>query len=179
MNCNGPQFRRTARSVALAVALVASSSMSPVDVSLTVEAPPDQVWGVVGDPIGMRALTAECVDMEWVGTSTGPALGARFRGRNRSGWRRWSTSCTVVRYEPGSEIAWDVAFGPLPVARWSYRVEPGAEEGKSVVTERFEDHRGPLLRLTGPLVRGTRNADSLNRANMEATLARVKLRAEA
>ncbi len=152
--------------------------MSPVDVSLSIEAHADQVWEVVGDPVGMRGLTAECVDMEWVGASTGPALGARFRGRNRSGWRRWSTSCTIVRYEPGSEIAWDVAFGPLPVARWSYRVEPGLEEGVTVVTERFEDHRGALLRATAPLVRGTGNADALNRANMEATLVQVKQRAE-
>ena len=71
-----------------------------------------------------------------------------------------------------------MAFGPLPVARWSYRVEPGLEEGVTVVTERFEDHRGALLRATAPLVRGTGNADALNRANMEATLVRVKLRAE-
>jgi hypothetical protein len=159
-------------------ALVASTTMSPVDVSLSIEAPVREVWGVVGDPIGMVGLTAECRDMEWVGTSKGPAVGARFRGRNSSGWRRWSTTCTIVRYEPGAEIAWDVSFGPLPVARWSYRVEPGTEKGTSVVTERFEDHRGPLLRATAPLVRGTSNAEALNQANMEATLVRVKQRAE-
>ena len=153
--------------------------MSTVDVSQPIEASTDRVWAVVGDPVGMSDLTAECVDMEWVGGSTGPALGARFRGRNRSGWRRWSTSCTIIRYEPGSEIAWDVAFGPLPVARWSYRVEPGDAAGTSVVTERFEDHRGTALRATSPLVRGTSDAEALNRAHMEATLARVKQRVEA
>jgi Polyketide cyclase / dehydrase and lipid transport len=152
--------------------------MSPVDVSQPIAASTDQVWAVVGDPVAMSDLTAECVGMQWVGGSTGPALGARFRGRNRSGWRRWSTTCTIVRYEAGSEIAWDVTFGPLPVARWSYRVEPGDAFGGSVVTERFEDHRGTMLRLTAPLVRGTSDADTLNRAHMEATLARVKGRAE-
>ena len=154
-------------------------SMSPVDVSRSIEAPTDRVWAVVGDPVGMSGLTAECVGMEWVGGSTGPSLGARFRGRNRSGWRRWSTSCTIVRYVPGSEIAWDVAFGPLPVARWSYRVEPGDAMGSSLVTERFEDHRGTVLRRTAPWVRGTSDTEALNRAHMEATLARVKQRAEA
>ncbi len=153
--------------------------MSTVDVTQPIEAPVDRVWAVVGDPIGMSDLTAECVEMEWVGQSTGPAIGARFRGRNRSGWRRWSTSCTIIRFEPGSEIAWDVAFGPLPVARWSYRIEPGESDGASVVTERFEDHRGALLRATAPLVRGTSDADTLNRSHMEDTLARVKQRAEA
>ena len=153
--------------------------MSTVDVTQAMEAPVDRVWAVVGDPVGMGDLTAECTGMEWIGGSTGPAVGARFRGRNRSGWRRWSTSCTIVRLDPGSEIAWDVAFGPLPVARWSYRVEPGGTDGSCVVTERFEDHRGGLLRATAPLVRGTADADTLNRANMEATLTRVKHRAEA
>jgi uncharacterized protein YndB with AHSA1/START domain len=150
----------------------------PVDVSLSIAAPAERVWEVVGDPVGMIGLTAECTDMEWVGRASGPAVGARFRGHNGSGWRRWSTTCTIVRYEPGSEIAWDVTFGPLPVARWSYRVQPGTEEGSSLVTERFEDHRGPLLRATAPLVRGTSNAEALNKANMEATLVRVKQRVE-
>jgi hypothetical protein len=58
-------------------------------------------------------------------------------------------------------------------------VEPGAAEGTCVVTERFEDYRGRLLRATAPLVRGTSDADTLNRSNMEATLDRVKQRVEA
>jgi hypothetical protein len=153
--------------------------VSSVDVTRAIDAPTDRVWAVVGDPVGMGGLTAECTEMAWVGSSTAPALGARFRGRNRSGWRRWSTSCTIVRFQPRSEIAWDVAFGPLPVARWSYRVEPGRTEGTSLITERFEDHRGGLLRATAPLVRGTRDADTLNRSNMEATLDRVTQRVEA
>lgn len=100
-------------------------------------------------------------------------------GRNRSGWRRWSTTCTIVRYEPGAVIAWDVSFGPLAVARWSYLVEPGASAAVTTLRERFDDHRGPALRAVGPLVRGTRDAGGRNRANMTATLARIKGRAEA
>ncbi len=64
------------------------------------------------------------------------------------------------------------------MARWSYRVEPGDAAGSSLVTERFEDHRGTVLRVTAPWVRGTSDADTLNRTHMEATLARVKQRAE-
>jgi uncharacterized protein YndB with AHSA1/START domain len=153
--------------------------VSTVEVSEQIRASPDRVWELVGDPIGMTGLTAECTGMRWVGSSSGPAVGARFRGHNRSGWRRWSTTCTIVRYEPGSAIAWDVSFGPLPVARWSYLVEPGDEADGATVRERFEDRRGATLRALGPIARGTSDADGRNRANMIATLGRIKARAEA
>jgi uncharacterized protein YndB with AHSA1/START domain len=151
--------------------------VSTIEVTEQIEAPPEQVWKLVGDPVALAGLTAECTSMAWVGRSTGPAVGARFRGHNRSGWRRWSTSCVIVRYEPGREIAWDVAVGPLAVARWSYRVEP--EGPGTTIRETFEDRRGVIVRTTSPLVRGTRDTDGRNRANMAATLTRVKARAEA
>jgi hypothetical protein len=116
--------------------------------------------------------------MTWVDGATGPRVGARFRGRNRASWRRWSTTCTIVRYEPGTEIAWDVTYGPLAVARWGYRVDPDGQGG-AVVTERFEDHRGFALRAVGPLVRATFDPEEHNRVNMTETLARIKARAEA
>jgi Polyketide cyclase / dehydrase and lipid transport len=153
--------------------------VSYVEETLQIGAGPDEVWRLVGDPVAMTGLTAECVHMEWLGASSGPSVGARFRGRNRSGWRRWTTTCTIVRYVPGAEIAWDVAVGPLPVARWAYRVEPGEAEGTTDISERFDDHRGALLRAAGPLVRGTGDADARNRKNIRATLARIKEQAEA
>jgi uncharacterized protein YndB with AHSA1/START domain len=151
--------------------------MSTIEVTEQIDAPPEQVWELVGDPVALAGLTAECHSMAWVGRTTGPAVGARFRGHNRSGWRRWTTTCVIVRYEPGSEIAWDVAVGPLAVARWSYRVEPDGQG--TTVREAFEDRRGVIVRTTSPMVRGTRDTDGRNRANMTATLARVKARAEA
>jgi len=150
-----------------------------VVVSEQIRASPDLVWRLVGDPVEMGGLTAECIEMQWMGGASGPAIGARFRGRNRSGWRRWTTTCAIVRYEPGSEVAWDVTFGPLPVAQWSYLVEPGVGTVATIIHERFDDHRGWALRAAGPLVRGTRDAEGRNRSNMVATLRRIKARAEA
>ncbi|HEY7916720.1 MAG TPA: SRPBCC family protein [Acidimicrobiales bacterium] len=153
--------------------------MPTVEVSEQIRASPDRVWQLVRDPVGMGGLTAECIEMQWMGGASGPAVGARFRGRNRSGWRRWTTTCAIIRYEPGSEVAWDVTFGPLPVARWSYLVEADSGPAATTIRERFEDHRGWTLRVAGPLVRGTRDAEGRNRTNMAATLKRIKTRAEA
>ena len=41
----------------------------------------------------------------WLGGATGPALGARFHGSNRRGWRRWSTRVVVTACEPGRKDA--------------------------------------------------------------------------
>jgi uncharacterized protein YndB with AHSA1/START domain len=151
--------------------------VSIVEVTEQIDASPERIWEVIGNPVAMSDLTAECVAMAWVGGADRAALGARFRGKNRAGWRRWTTTCTIVRYEPGSEIAWDVTYGPLSVATWGYRIGAGGEGGV-MVTERFDDRRGSALRVVGPLVRGTRDPDGRNRANMTATLARIKARTE-
>jgi len=153
--------------------------MGTVEVSEQVNAPSHRVWDLIRDPILMADLTAECTGMKWTGPVTSPKVGARFRGTNRRGWRRWSTTCTIVRYQPGQEIAWDVRVGPVPVAEWSYRIVEGGENGAVTVTERFVDHRSPRFRSLSPLLRGVKDTDALNRRNMLETLGRLKARAEA
>jgi uncharacterized protein YndB with AHSA1/START domain len=153
--------------------------VSRLEVTEHIAAPPTEVWDLIRDPTAMADVTEECVTMRWTGSWREPGLGARFRGHNRSGRRRWTTWCTVVRYEPGEVIAWDVAFGPLAVARWAYRLEAGGDGASTTVRESVEDHRSSALRVLAPLIRGTTDTDGTNRANMEATLARLKVRAEA
>jgi uncharacterized protein YndB with AHSA1/START domain len=153
--------------------------MGTVEVSEQVSAPSDRVWDLIRDPTRMGDLTAECTSMAWTGAVTEPAVGARFRGSNRSGWRRWSTTCTIVRYVPGEEVAWDVRVGPVPVAEWSYRLEDSGDDGQITVTERFVDHRSSGFQAMSPLVRGVKDTDAHNRRNMVETLGRLKARAEA
>jgi uncharacterized protein YndB with AHSA1/START domain len=153
--------------------------MGTVEVSEVIRAPSERIWDLIRDPTLMADLTEECTGMTWTGPVTAPGVGARFRGTNRRGWRRWSTTCTIVRYQPGQEVAWDVRFGPAPVAEWSFRiVEPG-EDGPVTVTERFVDHRGSVVQSLSPLLRGTKDTDALNRQNIVETLGRLKARAEA
>jgi len=153
--------------------------MGTVEVSEQVRAPSERVWELIRDPTLMGDMTAECTGMKWTGPITGPEVGAKFRGSNRRGWRRWSTTCTIVRYLPGQEVAWNVRVGPVPVAEWSYRIADAAEPGQITVTERFVDHRSSGFQALSPLLRGVKDTDALNRQNMVATLGRLKARAEA
>jgi uncharacterized protein YndB with AHSA1/START domain len=152
--------------------------MTSVEVSQQVDAPGSRIWELISDPTKLAALTAECNAMTWVRPSNNPLVGARFRGSNRSGWRRWSTTCTITRYVPEVEIAWDVAFGPLNVAEWSYVIQQDEAATSSIVTERFVDHRAAVLRASSSLVRGVSDTEAHNRANMAQTLSRIKARAE-
>lgn len=58
--------------------------MSTLEVTERIEASPEQVGPLVGSPIEMSGPASECIEMQRLGRSSGPAVGARFRGRNRS-----------------------------------------------------------------------------------------------
>ena len=147
-------------------------------VSVHVYAPPEVVYGLVSDLPRMGEWSPECVRCEWTGGASAAAVGAKFRGHNRRGARRWSTTGEVVAAEPGQEVAWDVtSILGLPVARWRYRITATADGGADVV-ESFEDRRGRTIKVLGYLVSGVRDRGPHNTAGMEATLQRVKEAAE-
>jgi uncharacterized protein YndB with AHSA1/START domain len=154
--------------------------MSPevTSVSIDVDAPPEAVYALVSDLPRMGSWSPECVRCVWKGGATEAAPGARFKGYNRRGVRRWSTSGTVVEAEPGRRLTFDVTsvFG-LPVARWSYLIEP--RDGGSRVTESTEDRRGGLIKVLGRLTTGVGDRATHNAATMRTTLERVKAEAEA
>jgi uncharacterized protein YndB with AHSA1/START domain len=147
-----------------------------IEVSAHIDASPDAVWQLIGDPSRMGEWSPECRRVRWLDRASAPAVGARFKGYNRIGWRRWSTVGTVSTYEPQREVAWDVSVGPLAVARWAYRVEPAATG--CTLTESFEDRRGPLIRRIGTAVRGVGDTVRHNRAGMAQTIAKIKTAAE-
>lgn len=144
-----------------------------VSVSITIDAPPEKVYALVSDVTRMGEWSPECVRCEWLGDDQ-----KRFKGYNRKGRAKWSTTATVVRDEPGEEFTFDVtAVLGIPVARWSYRFE-AAPGGGTMVTESWEDHRaGPLKTITGLMIQVPDRA-AHNRKGMEQTLARIKEAAE-
>jgi uncharacterized protein YndB with AHSA1/START domain len=145
--------------------------------SVVIEAPPERVYELVSDPMRMAQWSPECVGCRWIGGATTAVPGARFRGRSRNGWRRWTTTSTITDMAPGDRFAWEVTYFGQPVARWEYRIETHADGVRLVET--VEDRRGRVLRAVSPYITGSRDRSSRNAATMETTLQAIKAAAEA
>jgi hypothetical protein len=75
-------------------------------VEVEVGAPLEAVWRVVADVTRTGEWSHECHRVDWLDGATSAALGARFRGSNRSLWWRWNRTSEVIELRPGRVIAW-------------------------------------------------------------------------
>jgi uncharacterized protein YndB with AHSA1/START domain len=156
-----------------------STDQKQISVSVDVAASPETVWSLLSDLSRMGEWSPECTGVKWAGSPPGPAgpsIGAVFKGKNQIGIRRWSTKGTIVVAEPNQKIAWDTAALGLPVARWSYTI--ASSDGGCRVTETWDDKRGALLNLVGPLTTGVKDRVGHNEAGMRKTLENLKAAAE-
>ncbi len=142
-----------------------------------INAPAADLYELVADLKSMTDLSPECAACWWLGDATNAVTGARFRGRSRRGWRRWTTTAEVTEATPGQRISWKVTYWTRPVAHWIYEFEE-FEAGRTIVTERSLDQRGPVLRRVSALVTGTNDRAARNNETMHTTLARLKAAAE-
>lgn len=150
----------------------------PLSRTVHVAAPPQTVWDLVSDLPNMGRLSPENTGGAWRKGATGPAVGAVFKGHNRNGARRWSTTVRVTRCEPGTAFAFAVSsvLG-IPVSEWSYDITPtpdGCDLTESWTDRRPGWFKGPAGLVTGVLHRD----DTSTAANLEQTLAAVKRLAE-
>ena len=106
------------------------------EASLRVEAAPEKVYELVSDVTRMGEWSPETTSAEWLDGATGPEVGARFKGRNRHGIARWSTTPRVVAAEPGREFAFATTWLGKDNTQWTYRFEPDGTGTR--VTESFE-----------------------------------------
>ncbi len=144
--------------------------------TVQVSAPAEAVYRLVTDLPAFAALAEETSRIRWTNGSTSATQGATFRGSNRHGWRRWSTTCTVTDAEPGRRFAFEVRLTMVPIARWQYDIEATADG--CAVTESTWDRRPGWLKPLGGLATGVADRASVNGAHIEATLARLKDAAE-
>jgi len=128
---------------------------------------------MVADLPRMSEWSPENQGGRWV-KGDGPVVGALFRGRNKNGLRRWSTTARVLDAEPGKSFEITVTFAGFPVANWRYEFE--AVPGGSLVTESWRDNRSAWQRVVGGVM-GDHSAAHA-RQEMAATLANLASVAE-
>jgi uncharacterized protein YndB with AHSA1/START domain len=135
---------------------------------IEINAPPEKVYEAVSDITRMGEWSPETYSAEWIGGASGPAEGARFRGRNKHGWMRWSTKPTVIAADPGREFAFDTGQ-----TIWRYRLEPAG--AGTAVTESFEAKKYGFL---FNLVSKEEKREGELRAGAQKTLERLKAAVE-
>lgn len=150
--------------------------MADVEVSERIDASPETVWALVSDVPRMGQWSPETTGCRWLDGAAGPEVGARFRGSNRKGFRRWSTTCEVTAAEPGRRFSFDVSSGGLPISTWTYAFT--AEGSGTLAVESWTDRRPAWLRVLGVPMMGVADRAAHNRRGMQATLAALKAAAE-
>jgi hypothetical protein len=150
--------------------------MSDVQVSADIAAPADKVWALVSDLPRMGEWSPENTGGRWVNGATGPVVGAKFRGTNRKGLRRWSTTCTVTAADKGARFAFEVTYGPVRISTWDYTLTGNGNT--TTVTEEWTDRRPAWMKIGSAPVMGVADRAAHNRRGMEQTLANLKAAAE-
>ena len=143
--------------------------------SLTIAAAPEVVCDLIADITRIGARSPECYRAEWLDGADVAQVGARFRGHNRIGPIRWSTTCVVTKAERGQEFAFTVVSGKgREETVWRYVLTPA--EGGTTVTESYRFLWCPWLARVAetPFPR-----DKQLRRGIERTLAAIKAEAEA
>lgn len=148
-------------------------------VTVHMSASPQAVWELVSDVTNTGRFSPETFEAEWIEGSTGPAVGARFRGhvkRNGKGPTYW-TKCTVTECEPGKVFAFGVDGRPggKPVNIWRYEFKASGDG--AAVTESFTLANMLPLRLYWMVMGRLRGRTNVN--GMRTTLERIKTVVEA
>ncbi|MEQ1787091.1 MAG: SRPBCC family protein [Acidimicrobiales bacterium] len=155
----------------------ASHDDQPADqVSLRIDAPAERVYAIVTDIAQMGRLSPECTGGKWLDGATGPAVGATFKGSNKRGIARWSTTNKVVEADPGRAFSFQTLQSGYA---WTYRMEPDGD-GTIVTESRAPFRERPLVAkvFTKVLLGGEDGHTDELREGMRQTLERVKALAE-
>jgi len=143
---------------------------------VAIDADPHTVYALITDLPTLATLGDEIATMEWhKGAAAQP--GAVFKGQNRNGAKKWSTTCTITDADPGRVFAFDVHYLKMPIAHWRYDIEP-TDAGGCRVTERTWDRRAGWFKKAAGRSTGVTDRAAANAAHIQTTLQRLKERAE-
>lgn len=142
-----------------------------IEVERKIPAPPEVVWALVSDLPRMGEWSPENNGGQWIKGATGPRPGAKFKGRNSNGSKRWSTTVTVIDADPNERFSFLVTVGFFKIAEWSFDIYE-TKQGSRVV-ETWVDRRSEFMKKLGANASGVHDRVAHNRAGMQETLAGI------
>lgn len=148
-----------------------SNTHGMLRVERSIAATPEAAWELIADITRMGEWSPETTSAEWTAGAGGPVPGARFKGTNQMGPKKWRSDCVVTACVPGKRFAFEVKVGPFKVAGWAYEFAP--TDSGCLVTEQWEDHRGALVTWISPVITGTKDRARRNQETMTMTLERL------
>ena len=112
-------------------------------VEVIVAAPPDAVWPIIADVTRTGEWSHECHRVAWLDGATEALPGARFRGRSRSGWLRWSRTCEILVVDAPRVLAWRTIPTLLLVDSTDWRISLEPVQGGTKVVQTFQVTKCP------------------------------------
>jgi uncharacterized protein YndB with AHSA1/START domain len=148
-------------------------------VSIDIAAPPGRVYQLVSDITRMGDWSPECYQCAWTRGATGPAVGARFKARNKGArGPSWFNTPVVTAADPPREFAFTRSGPGIGSYTWRYVFEPIPTGTR--LTESFTAER-PLGRAMTWLTMqwtGSADRDADLHHGMLTTVSRIKAAAE-
>jgi hypothetical protein len=159
------------------------SDCPTAEVSVAIAATPQALWALVSDIQLPARFSSEFRGAEWLDGATGPALGARFRGRNyHPALGEWETTSTICEYQPERTFGWSVGRPERPAARWRFILVPQASGTRLTQWVQIGPARSGINlaidAMPGKESRILHRRLAEHRANMQATIAGIKAIAE-
>jgi hypothetical protein len=146
-------------------------------VTVRMNATPDDIWALISDITNTGRFSPETFEAEWLGGTTAPAVGAKFRGhvrRNGRGPVYWTT-CRITSCDPGRAFGFAVEGGKRDINNWLYELAPSPDGGTDV-TESFALNKSAFTKVYWAIAGKARGR--YNQKNMQQTLERIKEAAE-
>lgn len=149
-------------------------------VTMRMQASPEAIYDIVADVTRTPEFSPEILECTWLDGATGPAVGARFKARNKVPNRpSWNNKPIVTQAEPGRvfSFARTEPFGGT--VEWTYRFESDGDG--TIVTETYAVTRkvSPIGWFIIGVLGGRKDRRSDLRAGKTQTLERIKAVVEA
>jgi hypothetical protein len=148
-------------------------------VCLRMQARPEDVYAVVADVTRTPEFSPEILECTWLDGATGPAVGARFKARNKVPNRpSWHNKPVVTVVDPGREFAFARTEPFGGTVEWRYRFDPDGDG--TLVTESYEVTRrmSPVGWFVIGVLFARKDRRSDLRTGMEQTLQRLQVTVE-